>query len=317
MSLRSRLTIVHIGLFLVASTIVVTFVYFANRAIILRLERAVTPRMYISEDGPKQLGEMVPRDQAWDEALAGLLWQSVLTFLLMGAVAGLLGWWLTGRALRRVDAAFAAQGRFIANASHELRTPLTVTRTLVQVGLSSSDPGRVQRAREELLRSNDRSIALINGLLHLARGEQELRTRERVRLDAVAERVASEITGPIDLRVAAVEVLGDELLLEQLVRNLLDNAVRYNAPGGTASVRVTPSGHWGRLTVENPGEVVTDADLLFEPFHRGARQRTGPDGAGLGLSIVRAVAVAHGGRVQAEARDGGGLIVTVEIPRSS
>ncbi|MEV6242011.1 HAMP domain-containing sensor histidine kinase [Lentzea sp. NPDC051838] len=314
MKLRTRLTLVHTGLFLAASTLVVTFLYFDNRATILELERKVMPRMTLS-GGPMWSGPSP--EQAWDDALTGLLVQSVLTFLLLAAVAAGLGWWLSGRVLRRADAAFEAQGRFIANASHELRTPLTVTRTLLQVGLSSSDPDRVRRAREELLRSNDRSIALINGLLHLARGEQELRVRDRVRLDTVAERVASETAGPIDVRVAAVEVVGDELLLEQLLRNLLDNAVRYNVPGGTVWVRVTPSGHWGRLTVENTGEAVPDADQLFEPFHRGTRERTGPDGAGLGLSIVRAVTVAHNGRVHAEPRDGGGLVVTVEIPRAS
>ena len=314
MSLRTRLTIVHIGLFLVASTIVVTFIYFANRAIILRLERAVTPRIYAGQ--PVQ---PVSREDAWDDALAGLLWQSVLTFLVMGAVAGLLGWWLTGRALRRVDEAFAAQGRFIANASHELRTPLTVTRTLLQVGLSSSDPRRVQRAREELLRSNDRSIALINGLLHLARGEQELRVRERVRLDAVAERVVRETAfAGITVLADAAEVWGDELLLEQVVRNLVDNAVRYNVENGSVWVRVTAVPGWARLTVENTGAVVQSVEQLFEPFDRGDRPRSrGPDGAGLGLSIVRAVAVAHSGQVRAEPRAGGGLVVTVEIPRSS
>ncbi|MFS8101876.1 HAMP domain-containing histidine kinase [Lentzea alba] len=315
LSLRTRLTLVHIGLFLAASTIVVTFVYFANRAIILSLERAVTPRMYLTENGTP--GQVAPREQAWDDALAGLLWQSVLTFLLMGAVAGLLGWWLTGRALRRVDEAFAAQGRFIANASHELRTPLTVTRTLLQVGLSSSDPDRVQRAREELLRSNDRSIALINGLLQLARGEQEPHIRDRVRFDAVAERVVHETAfANITVKAEAVEVRGDELLLEQVVRNLVDNAVRYNVQDGSVSVRVTAVPGWARLTVENTGAVVESVEQLFEPFHRGARQRTGPDGAGLGLSIVRAVATAHGGRVHAKPREGGGLVVTVEIPRT-
>lgn len=353
MRLRVRLTIIHTGLFLVASLVVVGLIYLQNRASILGLREEVTPRFQVTQ----QTVPRVATERAFGDVLSGLLFQSLLTFLALGAVAGVLGWWLSGRVLRRVhtmttqarristanlherialdgpadelkeladtfnglltrlDDAFQVQGRFIANASHELRTPLAVTRTVIQVGLSSTEPARVRRAKEELLRSNDRAIALINGLLQLARGEQELRDREEVRLDVVVETALAETTSEarIEVHIEPCVVLGDELLLSQLFRNLLDNANRYNVPDGVISIRVTGR---GQLIVANTGPVVPDDEvaLLFEPFHRATERK---DGAGLGLSIVRAVALVHGGRVAARPRPGGGLTVTVEIPVSA
>ncbi|MCE7010854.1 HAMP domain-containing histidine kinase [Kibdelosporangium philippinense] len=357
LGLRARVTLVHTGLFLGASTIVVTLVYLENRAGILRLEGAM-PRQQVTSTGVLVNERSV--EEARDDALTGLLVQSILTFLALGVIAGVLGWWMTGRVLGRVhtmtaqarsistanlhdrialtgpqdelkelsdtfddlltrlDDAFHAQGRFIANASHELRTPLTVIRTLIQVGLSSSDPERVQRAKDELLRSNDRCIALINGLLQLAQGEQGLHTREPVRLDNVVTQVLDEkptsgVTVTVDL--ANIEVLGDALFLGQIFRNLFENAWRYNVSNGTVEVQVDRDDSWGRLCVRNTGPIVpaTEVARLFEPFQRGAPQRTG-GGAGLGLSIVRALVTAHSGRVQAEPRPEGGLVVTVLIP---
>ena len=219
--------------------------------------------------------------------------------------------------LTRMDDAFSAQARFIANASHELRTPLAVARTTLQIGLATTDPGRVRRVRDELLRNNDRCIALINGLLTLARGEQGRRGPETAELDdVVREAVADHPPGEPRLRLDVAgpcTVAGDPLLLAQLVRNLIDNATRYNVPGGEVLVRLTADGH---LTVSNTGPAIgaDEATRLFEPFFRGA-QRTGrSDGAGLGLSIVRAVAVSCGGAATATPRDGGGLVVEVHLP---
>jgi signal transduction histidine kinase len=219
--------------------------------------------------------------------------------------------------LTRMDDAFSAQARFIANASHELRTPLAVARTTLQIGLATTDPGRVRRVRDELLRNNDRCIALINGLLTLAHGEQRRRGQQRVEFDdVVREAVADQRPDEPRLRLdipGACTVAGDPLLLAQLVHNLVDNALRYNVPGGEVLVRLTPGGH---LTVSNTGPAIgaDEATRLFEPFFRGA-QRTGrTDGAGLGLSIVRAVAVSCGGVATATPRDGGGLVVEVYLP---
>ncbi|MEV6603197.1 HAMP domain-containing sensor histidine kinase [Kutzneria sp. NPDC051319] len=354
-ALRTRLTIIHTGLFLAASLVVVGLIYWQNRSSILGLQRTVLlegPAVVV----PRMAAQ--PTEAAFGDVLTGLLLQSLLTFLGLGLVAGVLGWWLSGRVLRRVhtmtaqaqqistanlherialdgpqdelkeladtfngllarvDDAFQVQGRFIANASHELRTPLAVTRTVIQVGLSSTDPERVRRAKQELLRSNDRSIALINGLLQLARGERELEHREPLRLDTVVEAAVAEADAPSDLtvemRTEPCAMSGDALLLSQVFRNLFDNAARYNVPGGTVWIRVTAG---GQLTVANTGPEVPAGEvaLLFEPFHRATDTK---DGVGLGLSIVRAVVSAHGGRVAAEPRPGGGLVVTVDLPVS-
>ncbi len=351
-ALRTRLTIIHTGLFLLASLVVVGLIYLQNRQSILSLRAQITPRLGLS-------GQSVPRsyEEPWGDVLAGLLFQSLLTFLVLGVIAGLLGWWLSGRVLRRVhtmtaqaqqistanlherialsgphdelkeladtfnglltrlDDAFQVQGRFIANASHELRTPLAVTRTVIQVGLSSPSPDRVERAKAELLRSNDRSIALINGLLHLARGEQELQHPSPVRLAAVVQRTLDEFptSVTVDLHTTPCLVTGDELLLGQLFRNLLDNAVRHNLPAGTVSITVTAQ---GQLIVANTGPPIPAADvpLLFEPFHRGP---TRTDGVGLGLSIVRAITLAHHGHITATPNPTGGLTITTQFPLST
>lgn len=223
--------------------------------------------------------------------------------------------------LTRIDDAFSAQARFIANASHELRTPLAVARTTLQIGLATTDPSRVRRVRDELLRNNDRCTALINGLLTLARGEQSRRGQGKVEFDDIVRQTALEVA--TDHRAdrprprldvpGRCTVTGDRLLLTQLVRNLIDNALRYNVPGGEVLVRLTPTGH---LTISNTGPAISadEATRLFEPFYRGAQRTARTDGAGLGLSIVRAIAVAYGGVATATSRDDGGLVVEVYIP---
>ncbi|MFI6703890.1 sensor histidine kinase [Streptomyces sp. NPDC050509] len=217
--------------------------------------------------------------------------------------------------LARLQKAFDSQRRFIANASHELRTPLATQRTAIQVGLDDlCSPDELARTKETLLDNNRRSEKLIEGLLVLARSEREVDDLEPVDLgEAVAEETV-RCGGDVSLTVKDAEtVRGNRLLLGQLVGNLLANAVSYNVPGGTVDVEVTGA----VLVVRNTGPEVAAADVpaLFEPFRRGeGRDRMGR-GAGLGLSIVRSIAEAHGGTVDAvPGGDGGGLVVTVTLP---
>ncbi|PVC84093.1 HAMP domain-containing sensor histidine kinase [Streptomyces sp. CS131] len=239
--------------------------------------------------------------------------------------------------LGRLEKAFDSQRRFIANASHELRTPLATQRAAIQIGLDDPSPEDLVRTRQTLLDTNRRSERLIEGLLVLARSERGLATdeREAVRLDHVVREEAARYPNPtvrgvgggspegrgrggdgpvVIVAAAACPVRGNRLLLAQLVANLLANAVTYNVPGG--SVEVCLSGE-GALLVRNTGPVVSEADVagFFEPFRRGeGRDRMGP-GSGLGLSIVRSIAVAHGGTVTAvPGPEGGGLAVTVRLP---
>ncbi|MEV7090962.1 HAMP domain-containing sensor histidine kinase [Streptomyces sp. NPDC093085] len=217
--------------------------------------------------------------------------------------------------LGRLQKAFDSQRRFIANASHELRTPLATQRTAIQVGLDDACTAEeLARTKETLLDNNRRSEKLIEGLLVLARSEREVDDLEPVDLgEAVAEETV-RCGGDVSLTVKDAEtVRGNRLLLGQLVGNLLANAVTYNVPGGTVDVEVTGA----VLVVRNTGPEVAAADVpaLFEPFRRGeGRDRMGR-GAGLGLSIVRSIAEAHGGTVDAEPGGaGGGLVVTVRLP---
>ena len=220
--------------------------------------------------------------------------------------------------LERLDTAFDGQRRFVANASHELRTPLTINRTLIEVALGRpAPPPELVHLGETLLAVNARHERLIDGLLTLVASEQALTVHEKVDVAEIARHVTAGRlgkTGEVSLEPAFTT--GDPVLLERVVQNLVDNALAYNVPGGDVWVRTRTTGAWAELVVENTGPAIPAYEVprLFEPFRR-LRSRTGSgQGTGRGLSIVRSVAVAHGGRVDARPRDGGGLIVTVTLP---
>ncbi|MFJ4500630.1 sensor histidine kinase [Streptomyces sp. NPDC088864] len=219
--------------------------------------------------------------------------------------------------LARLEKAFDSQRRFIANASHELRTPLATQRAAIQIGLEDPTPEDLVRTRQTLLDNNRRSERLIDGLLVLARSERGLDKGEREPVDlarVVAEEAAPHPGVRLDTRPCPVR--GNRQLLAQLVANLLANAVTYNVPDGSVSVSAVPVGGGVLLEVRNTGPVVEAADIpgLFEPFRRGeGRDRMGP-GSGLGLSIVRSIAMAHDGTVTAVPGPEGGLAVTVRLP---
>ncbi|MFD0662012.1 sensor histidine kinase [Thermocatellispora tengchongensis] len=226
--------------------------------------------------------------------------------------------------LARLQAAFDSQRRFAANASHELRTPLAIQRAAVEVPLATGRvPAHLVPAMRRVLDACRRSERLIDGLLLLASGERGPVEKQPVDLARVARRAARTVAADgredlevrLELRPAVVE--GDPVLLEHLVRNVLDNAVRYNVPGGTAEVTARPAAGGAEIVVTNTGPVVPEeqAARLFVPFHRGNGQRlSGDGGSGLGLSIVRAIAGAHGGTAAAVPRPEGGLTVTIFLP---
>ncbi|KUN40053.1 HAMP domain-containing sensor histidine kinase [Streptomyces longwoodensis] len=228
--------------------------------------------------------------------------------------------------LERLQRAFTAQQRFVGNASHELRTPLAINRTLLEVHLSDPHaPVELQQLGKTLLATNERSEQLVEGLLLLARSDNQIVERKPVDLAEVAGQAIDQVHGEaeakgVDLRGKreTAVVQGNGVLLERIALNLVQNAVRYNVPEG-GWVEVTTEVQHGQavLVVSNTGPVVPayEIDNLFEPFRRLRTERTGSDkGVGLGLSIVRSVARAHGGHIAAQPREGGGLVMRVTLP---
>ncbi|MCX4765538.1 HAMP domain-containing histidine kinase [Streptomyces sp. NBC_01275] len=228
--------------------------------------------------------------------------------------------------LERLQRAFTAQQRFVGNASHELRTPLAINRTLLEVHLSDPNaPMELQQLGKTLLATNERSEQLVEGLLLLARSDNQIVERKPVDLSEVAGQAIDQVNGEAEAKGveirgkrASAVVQGNGVLLERIALNLLQNAVRYNVPQD-GWVEVTTQVEHGQavLVVSNTGPVVPayEVDNLFEPFRRLRTERTGSDkGVGLGLSIVRSVARAHGGHIVARPREGGGLVMRVALP---
>jgi signal transduction histidine kinase len=228
--------------------------------------------------------------------------------------------------LERLDAAFATQRRFVANASHELRTPLTVMRTAIDVTLAKPSP-TARQLTDMAVRvrcSIDRAESMVEALLTLAVSDQGKLSTEFTDLATWAEdaidAAAPEIER-LDLRVDAsldpAETTGDPQLLERMIQNLVDNAVRHNEPGGWITLRTGTSDAAVYLQVANSGPFIPDDAVpsLFEPFRR-MEARTGVrDGVGLGLSITRSVVTAHRATVTARSQPAGGLDISVVIPR--
>ena len=226
--------------------------------------------------------------------------------------------------LERLSGAFASQRRFVANASHELRTPLTVIRTELDVTLADPDATNDElRAMGETVR--DATLAterLIQALLTLARSEGGVIRRDAVDLadcarTAVRQAGAEASARGLDMQATLdpAPVRGDRRLLERLVANLVENAVRHNVDGGTVEVRTASAAGRSTVEVRNDGPAVPPDAVasLLEPFQRLDRGAPG-DGVGLGLSIVRSVAEAHGGSVELRARPSGGLVARVSLP---
>jgi signal transduction histidine kinase len=228
--------------------------------------------------------------------------------------------------LGRLEASFQAQRRFIANASHELRTPLARQRTVAQVALSDPDATveSLRIAHERVLAAGAQQERLIAALLTLARGQAGIDRREPFDLARLAGQVIAARRDEAELRTLRVRwtlspapATGDPRLVEQLVVNLVDNALRHNVPRGSIEVTTGVRDGHSVLSVSNTGPVipVTEVDRLLQPFQRLGSERTGHRGnLGLGLSIVQAIASAHGATINATPRPEGGLLFTVEFP---
>ena len=228
--------------------------------------------------------------------------------------------------LERLDTAFATQRRFVANASHELRTPLTVMRTAIDVTLAEPSPTvrQLTDTAVRVRRSIDKAESIIEALLTLAVSDQgklsteftDLATWAEDAIDAAAPEIERRNL-TVEAKLDPAETTGDPQLLERMISNLVDNAVRHNEPGGWIRLRTGSSDTAVYLEIANSGPFVPDDKVpeLFEPFRR-MEARTGVrDGAGLGLSIVRSVVTAHRATVTGRSQPEGGLDISVKIPR--
>jgi signal transduction histidine kinase len=228
--------------------------------------------------------------------------------------------------LERLDAAFATQRRFVANASHELRTPLTAMRTAIDVTLAKPSPAAQQLTdmAVRVRRSVDRAETMIEALLTLAVSDQgklsteftDLATWAEDAIDAAAPEI-ERLDLHLDTTLDPAETAGDPQLLERMIWNLVDNAVRHNEPGGWIKLRTGSTGTAAYLQIANSGPFIPHDAMpsLLEPFQR-MHARTGVrDGVGLGLSIARSVITAHHATFTARTQPAGGLDITVAIPR--
>jgi signal transduction histidine kinase len=228
--------------------------------------------------------------------------------------------------LARLETSFRAQRQFIANASHELRTPLARQRVISQVALADpgATAGSLRAAHERVLAGGAEQQQLIDALLTLARGQAGLPQREPFDLAAVTGQVVTARRAEADEKQLTLHTVlgpapmaGSSRLAERLAANLLDNALRHNLPGGRVDVSTGTRDRRAVLAVANTGPLVPPGavDRIFEPFQRLAADRVSRgEGFGLGLSIVHAIAEAHGASIIARSQPEGGLLIEVVFP---
>ena len=256
-----------------------------------------------------------------------LLIQSGIALAGMSLLSLGLGWLMAGRVLQPLEDSYQAQRQFVANASHELRAPLTRQRALIEVALASPEANlaSLRRAHERVLASEQHLEQMIDGLLALTRGQAGLERRERRSTSRPSpprpcSRASLQLAGlDLDVRATldAAPAAGDPRLLERLIANLIDNAIRHNTPGGHIEITTGARDRHAFVSIANTGPTIPPEEIqrLFQPFQRlgGARTRHN-NGHGLGLSIVQAIANAHHAELGARARPEGGLTIEVSFP---
>jgi two-component system, OmpR family, sensor histidine kinase TctE len=240
--------------------------------------------------------------------------------------------------LARLDRSIGAQKHFLADAAHQLKTPLAGLRMqaeLAQRDAESGDAKAVMRSLQQIARSSQQAAHMVNQLLAMARAEDsgEARRVQPYNLAALATEVVRDAVpralakgldlgyeGPTADTAAAPRLTGEPLLVRELIRNLVDNAVQYTPGGGTVTVRLLPD-PFGQLVVlqvedNGPGIAEAERELVFQPFYRALGSEV--DGSGLGLAIVREIAERQGGSVAIEAAQAKavspGVVITVRLP---
>jgi signal transduction histidine kinase len=226
----------------------------------------------------------------------------------------------------RLEASFESQRHFVANASHELRTPLTAERALLQVALAdpTATTETMRSTCQDVLVLGEQQERLIEALLTLASSERGIEQREPFDLAEIARNVilvrrqeAQRRAIHVDTTLRTAPATGDPNLVESLVANLVDNALRHNEGGGRIEIATDVTAGQARISVRNTGTVIPpdQVERLFQPFQRlGSERIRHTGGHGLGLAIVRAIANAHGATLTPRARPHGGLDIEVSFP---
>lgn len=232
--------------------------------------------------------------------------------------------------LSRLSAALAAQQRFIADAAHQLRTPVAALKTQAELATRQVRDGEVAVTLQHLHTAADHAARLVNQLLTMARaepGSHRSVMRQSVELMSLAREITGEwvpraLTRGIDLGFddasAAVAIDADPFLIQEMLNNLIDNAIQYTPAGGRVTVRVRRQDHQAVLEVEDDGPGIPDAERekVFERFYR--IPGGGPEGCGLGLAIVREIAQGHQATVSVNTGPGGQgarMAITFPAPR--
>jgi signal transduction histidine kinase len=230
--------------------------------------------------------------------------------------------------LQRLDGAFRAQRRFTWDVSHELRTPLTALRGEIEVALRAErTPREYQRVFHSALEEIERLTTMTEELLLISRAEAGMITLQReptdvnVLVDASLKRYGGEIAAKqlvVEQPPASDggQPLLDRELMQQLIDELVENAVKYSEPSGPIRIAIARRTEGLRLTVENsaPGVAMLELPHIFEPFYRADTARSRGTGTGLGLAVAAAVARLHGGEIRAGSRDGAVVWVEVDLP---
>lgn len=319
-----RLTLFYLGIIMTMSLAFSVVIYnISNREI----SRGIPKPAYFIIDDPLRAKFETARQLQIDDSQHALRLNLVLLNVGTLIVGSGVSYLLARRTLRPIEEAFAAQGRFTADASHELRTPLTAMQTSIEVGLRN--PKLTLAGAKSLLQSMldevQKLSSLSNGLLKLTRNNGQDMPRQPVDLaktaaDAIAQLELSarhkKIT--INNRTTSVTVKGDEVSLKELLVILLDNALKYSPEHTTVTVETSQQGRFAYLSVIDQGAGIkaTDMEHIFERFYRAdsARSRSSVEGYGLGLSIAQKIAQAHGGLLQAQSLLGEGSTFTLKLP---
>ena len=299
-------------------------VAFAHKSDLRTIERnGDTFRIYSEKVPGHDVAVQVERSlEPEEDALHGLLRNMLLGAATCIAVAAVGGWFLAGKSLAPVAAAFERQQTFVADASHELRTPLSVIRANAEF-LQQEEPGSEEAA--EILAETDRLASLVDALLALARGQGGSADERAVDLGELVTASASamlplaggrKVTLDVDAD-PGMQVRGNPDQLRQLVLILVDNALRYTPEGGRVTVDAHRVDGSALVAVSDTGIGIDPEALahVFERFYRADDARTRAfGGAGLGLSIAEQLVTGHGGRISAESTPGRGSTFTVTLP---